>query len=181
MSIFDVALSLSLMMMLNGWAEVHAQPITEAVSETSAQTAKSEQSGTSSVSIPDSKTKLNASTACEMARYRYLAKAAENNPQLIEAITRHHKAAKILVCHPKLAEIADADMFLCRRLTRWNDVACMLASSPEGERVVELDPEGIYRAIEHDKSIARALSNNPKFKRLIAENPRLRRLIATSM
>lgn len=120
-------------------------------------------------------------TACEMARYKWLDKAAEANPALLEAVAEHHEAARILVNHPHLAALAEADPNLCRYLTQYKDVARMLADNPDAERVIALDPEGIYRAIKKDKEVAKLLARNPRFNRMISQNPVLGRVIATYM
>lgn len=116
-----------------------------------------------------------------MASYHWLDRAAQANPQLIESITDYHSAALILVKHPRLGDIAEADHYLCRRLTRWKDVARKLAVSPQADRVIACDPEGIYRAVKNDRSVAKLLARNPMFHRMIGENPDLGRLLSTYM
>ncbi|HEY9788586.1 MAG TPA: hypothetical protein V6D17_24575 [Candidatus Obscuribacterales bacterium] len=135
----------------------------------------------SSTAIPAKRVRKDKSTACEMARYHWLDKACEANPQLVESITKHHKAAMILAKHPRLGDIAETDHYLCRRLTRWKDVSRELARNKEADRVVVLDPEGIYRAIKRDKQVAKILAKNPMFQRMIGENPDLGKLLSTYM
>lgn len=121
------------------------------------------------------------SAANSMARYHWLDRAAEANPQLIESITDFHSAAKILFKHPRLGDIAEADHYLCRRLTRWKDVARQLAFSPQADRVIALNPEGIYRATKNDRRLGKILARNPMFHHMIGENPDLERLLSTYM
>jgi hypothetical protein len=47
--------------------------------------------------------------------------------------------------------------------------------------VVTLDPEGIYRAIKHDRSIAKRLTKNPNFNQMVVENPDLGKLLSNYM
>lgn len=119
--------------------------------------------------------------ARRMARYHWLDKAAQANPAIVEAITQHRRAAMLVAKHPRLGYIAEADHYLCRRLTRWKSVARLLAASPQANRVIALDPEGIYSAIKRDKRTARILAKNPNFDQMIVENPDLGQLIATYM
>lgn len=116
-----------------------------------------------------------------MARYHLLDKAARANPQLIESVTDFHSAAMILAKHPRLGEIAEADHYLCRRLTRWKSVARALAVNPQADRVIALDPEGIYSAVKKDRQLAKILARNPMFHHMISENPDLGQLLSTYM
>ena len=119
--------------------------------------------------------------AKRLAAYHWLDRAAEANPQLIEAITNHKSAAKILARHPRLALIADADHYTCRRITQWKPAARILAKNAQAREVVAFDPQGIYMAIERDKRIIRILSRNPMFDQMIVDNPDLERVIAKYM
>jgi hypothetical protein len=87
----------------------------------------------------------------------------------------------LLAKHPRLGQIAEADHYLCRRLTRWKDVARKLVANPQADKVIALDPEGIYRAVKKDRRIARNLARNPMYYRMIGENPDLGRLLSTYM
>lgn len=120
-------------------------------------------------------------SANAMARYHWLDKAAMADPQLIESITDFHSASMILAKHPRLGEIAEADHYLCRRLTRWKSVARALAVSPQADKVIGLDPEGIYRAVKRDRRVAKLLARNPMFHRMITENPDLGKFLSTYM
>lgn len=120
-------------------------------------------------------------TAERMAKYQWLDKAAAADPDLIPAITAHYFAALELAKHPRLGEIAEADHYLCRRLTKWKTVARRLAVNSEADKVIALDPEGMYRAIRRDKWTARKLVRNPMFDQMIYDNPDLGKLIAAYM
>ena len=132
-------------------------------------------------SIRPDRLRHDRKAANAMARYHWLDKAAQADPHLIESITDFHSAAMILAKHPRLGEIAEADHYLCRRLTRWKSVARTLASNPQADRVISLDPEGIYRAIKNDRRLAKLLARNPMFHRMITENPDLGRFLSTYM
>lgn len=106
-------------------------------------------------SVRRNRIRKSRGAANAMARYHWLDKAARANPQLIESITDFHSAAMILAKHPRLGEIAEADHYLCRRLTRWKSVARALAVNPQADRVIALDPEGIYRAVKQDRQLAK--------------------------
>lgn len=135
----------------------------------------------STKSIRPNRIRRDRKAANAMARYHWLDRAAMANPQLIESIADFHSASMLLAQHPRLGEIAEADHYLCRRLTRWKDVARKLAVNPECDRVIARDPEGIYRAIKNDRSLARILARNPMFHRMIGENPDLGKLLSTYM
>lgn len=132
-------------------------------------------------SIKPNRIRKDRSAANSMARYHWLDRAALANPQLIESITDFHSASMILAKHPRLGEIAEADHYLCRRMTRWKDVARKLAVNPDCDKVIARDPEGIYRAIKKDRGLARILARNPMFHRMIGENPDLGKLLSTYM
>lgn len=123
----------------------------------------------------------NRGAANTLAKYHWLDKAIEANSNLLDSVTAYHSASKILVKHPRLGEIAEADHYLCRRLTQYKDVARMLAASPYADKVIALDPEGIYRAVKKDRVVAKKLAKNPMFHNMIGENPDLGRLISTYM
>lgn len=133
------------------------------------------------IKVSASHVRRDSTTARRLAKYHWLDRAAQANPAIIEAICAHRSAAKLLCKHPRLKEIAEADHYLCRRLTKWKSVARMLASNPQADRVIFLDPEGIYYAIKRDRSIARRLAKNPMFEEMIADNPDLGKFIASYM
>ncbi|MBI2810045.1 MAG: hypothetical protein HYX67_04355 [Candidatus Melainabacteria bacterium] len=120
-------------------------------------------------------------TAVQMAKYHWLDKVAESDPGIIAAITTHYTAALELAKHPRIGEIAEADHYLCRRLTKWKTVARRLAKNGEADKVVALDPEGMYRAIRRDKATARRLVKNPMFDQMVYDNPDLGKLVAAYM
>ena len=138
-------------------------------------------SADSAKSISPNRVRRDRNAANSMATYHWLDRAAQANPQLIESITDYHSAAMLLAKHPRLGQIAEADHYLCRRLTRWKDVARKLAANPQADKVIALDPEGIYRAIKKDRKIAKSLARNPMYYRMIGENPDLGRLLSTYM
>ncbi|HEY9712386.1 MAG TPA: hypothetical protein V6C72_02885 [Chroococcales cyanobacterium] len=123
----------------------------------------------------------NCGMAKRMARYHWLDKAAAANPLIVQSICNFHSAAAILAKHPRLGDIAEQDHYLCRRLTRWKDVARTLAQNPQAERVVSLDPQGTYTAVKHDKKFGKALAKNPMFDQMIDENPELAKVFAQYM
>lgn len=120
-------------------------------------------------------------TAAQMAKYHWLDKVAQSDPGIVAAITTHYTAALELAKHPRLGEIAQADHYLCRRLTKWKTVARRLAKNGEADKVVALDPEGMYRAIRRDKATARRLVKNPMFDQMVYDNPDLGKLVAAYM
>jgi hypothetical protein len=138
-------------------------------------------SSDSTKSISPNRVRRDRSAANSMARYHWLDRAAQANPQLIESITDYHSAAMLLAKHPRLGQIAEADHYLCRRLTRWKNVARKLVDNPQADKVIALDPEGIYRAIKNDRSLAKRLARNPMYYRMIGENPDLGRVLSTYM
>src|SRR5689334_97956 len=71
----------------------------------------------SAKSIRPNRIRRDRSAAIAMAKYHWLDRAAMSNPDLIESITDFHAAAMLLAKHPRLGEIAEADHYLCRRLT----------------------------------------------------------------
>ena len=119
--------------------------------------------------------------ARKLARVHWLDRVAASNPRIIEAITSDKKAAEILAQHPRLGAIADSDHYVCRRLTRWREVARKLASNGQACRVIALDPAGIYEAVRRDRKIVRILSKNPMFDQMIVDNPDLGRVLAQYM
>lgn len=138
-------------------------------------------SKSSAKTITPNRIRRDRGTANTMARYHWLDRAAQADPQLIESITEYHSSAMLLAKHPRLGEIAEADHYLCRRLTRWKDVSRALATNPHADRVIALDPEGIYRAIKNDRRLPKRLAKNPMFHRMISDNPDLGKLLSTYM
>lgn len=120
-------------------------------------------------------------TAVQMAKYHWLDKVAAADPGIVAAITTHYTAALELAKHPRIGEIAEQDHYLCRRLTKWKTVARRLAKNGNADKVVALDPEGMYRAIRRDKATARRLVKNPMFDQMVYDNPDLGKLVAAYM
>jgi hypothetical protein len=123
----------------------------------------------------------DTATAVKIARMRWVDKMVAADPGLVAAICSHASSARVLAAHPHLDKIAEADHYTCRRITKWGSAAAILAKNPQALRVVTLDPEGIYRAIKHDRSIAKRLTKNPNFNQMVVENPDLGKLLSNYM
>ncbi|MFA7338383.1 MAG: hypothetical protein WC028_16475 [Candidatus Obscuribacterales bacterium] len=125
--------------------------------------------------------RTDTATAVKMARMRWLDKMVTADPGLVAAICSHAASARVLAAHPHLDKIAEADHYTCRRITKWGSAAAVLTKNPQALRVVTLDPEGIYRAIKHDRTIARRLTKNANFNQMVVENPDLGKLLSHYM
>lgn len=125
--------------------------------------------------------RTDTATAVKMARMRWLDKMVTADPGLVAAICSHAASARVLAAHPHLDKIAEADHYTCRRITKWGSAAVVLTKNPQALRVVTLDPEGIYRAIKHDRTIARRLTKNANFNQMVVENPDLGKLLSRYM
>ncbi|MBP9089748.1 hypothetical protein KBI23_01880 [bacterium] len=125
--------------------------------------------------------RTDTATAVKMARMRWLDKMVTADPGLVAAICSHAASARVLAAHPHLDKIAEADHYTCRRITKWGSAAVVLTKNPQALRVVTLDPEGIYRAIKHDRTIARRLTKNANFNQMVVENPDLGKLLSSYM
>jgi hypothetical protein len=123
----------------------------------------------------------DTATAVKIARMRWVDKMITADPGLVAAICSHAASARVLAAHPHLDKIAETDHYTCRRITKWGSAAAILAKNPQALRVVTLDPEGIYRAIKHDRSIAKRLTKNPNFNQMVVENPDLGKLLSNYM
>lgn len=119
--------------------------------------------------------------ATQMAKYEFLQQVAEANPQVLAAICMHAGPARILARHRHLDKLADADHYLCRRLTRFRRATDVLIQNPHVDRVIQLDPEGIYIAIARDPGVARILTSHRMFDEMVNQNPDLARVIAQHM
>ena len=120
-------------------------------------------------------------TAWNMAGDPFLFRTAASDPGVIAAICEHPWAAWRLTKNRHLGDIAECDHYLCRRLTRWSMATWSLIKSPQADRVIALDPEGIYRAIDRNPAVAHCLSKNVMFNNMITENPDLGKFIAAHM
>jgi hypothetical protein len=154
----------------------HTKTVTNNSSGTT--TVIKKEASTVSFDIKPDRIRRDGRTAMKMAHYHWLDKVVEGNPAVLEAIVSHRSAALALTKHPRLAQIAETDHYLCRRLTVWRSVSLSLAQNPEAYRVIVLDPEGIYRAIKRDRRVARTLAKNPNFDEMVTDNPDLGRMIA---
>lgn len=119
--------------------------------------------------------------AYKLAGDPWLYKTAAADPSILEAICEHPWAAQRLAKNRHLGDLAECDHYLCRRLTRWYSATWALVKHPQADRVIALDPEGIYRAIDRDPSVASALAKNVMFNQMVTENPDLGKFIALHM
>lgn len=119
--------------------------------------------------------------AKRLAQYRWVDRMAMADPSIVAAICSYSASAKLLAKHPHIGNIAEADHYFCRRLTKWRGAARALVSNPEAYKVIARDPEGIYRAIKNDRSIAKILSKNMHYEQMIVENPELGKVLARYM
>src|SRR6185437_10697197 len=86
-----------------------------------ADTASGATAGLPPQSVPAPQVVLKSRTAAmELAHNIWFDKMAEANPGLVAAVCANQKAADIIAGHPHLDKIADADHFLCRRLTKYH-------------------------------------------------------------
>jgi hypothetical protein len=145
--------------------------------------AASQQASARSSQTPSAagKVKLDRSIAYSMARDPWLYKTAAADPSVLESICKYAGAAKLLAKNRHLGDLAESDHYLCRRLTRWRGATLALVRNPQADRVIALDPEGIYRAIDLHPSIAYVLAKNIMFHQMITENPDLGKFIASHM
>lgn len=125
--------------------------------------------------------KVDRLVAYRLARDPWLYKSAAADPSVLESICKYAGAAKLLAKNRHLGDLAESDHYLCRRLTRWRGATLELVKNPQADRVIALDPEGIYRAIDLHPSIAYTLAKNIMFHQMITENPDLGKFIASHM
>lgn len=119
--------------------------------------------------------------AYRMARDPWIGKAAAASPEIVAAICAHPGPARMLAKHRRVYEIAEADHYLCRRLTRWKGATWALIHNKYADRVIALDPEGIYRAIKRNPKVARVLARHQMFEQMVVENPDLGKFISQHM
>jgi hypothetical protein len=133
-------------------------------------------------SVPSPEVVLkDQSIAYRLAKANWLPIAAHANPRLIAAICAHPGPAKVLAKHRHLDRIADADHYLCRRLTRWPDSTQKLIRNKYCDKVIALDPEGIYVAMERNPQVACLLARHPNFNQMMYYNSDLGNQIARHM
>lgn len=142
---------------------------------------KAEPAQLPSVHTKPKKILLDKKSATQLASYHWLDKAALANPEIIEAITRYRHASAILAKHPRLGDIAEADHNLCHRLTKWRSVAMILSNNAQADRVISIDPNSMYDAIERYPKVIRNLAKNPSFYQILDDNPEIGRVIAKHM
>lgn len=104
---------------------------------------------------------------------------AQGNPAIVAAVCAHAGPAKILAKYEHIAEVADADHYVCRRLTQWRGASLALASNPHAGHAVALDPQGMYTAMQRDPKVARLLAKNIMFSQMVVENPDLGKEVAS--
>jgi hypothetical protein len=119
--------------------------------------------------------------AYRMAKDPWIDRACLAEPSLVAAICAHPGPARLLAKHRHIGEIAEADHYLCRRLTRWRGATKALVRNKFADKVIARDPEGIYRAIDRDPLIARMLTRHLMFNQMVVENPDLGKVIARHM
>jgi hypothetical protein len=136
---------------------------------------------TAPATVTVAKIKKSRRIAYMMAKYAWLDKVAESNPQVLEAICERPGAAKLLAQHRHIDAMADADHYLCRRLTRWKSAADQLVRNPKAPHVINLDPEGIYYAIDRDPHIGTLLASHIRFDEMLEFNPDLGRVMDQHM
>lgn len=119
--------------------------------------------------------------ARQLAREDWFDKAAAANPRLVAAVCSHAWAANIVAKHRHLAAIADADPYLCRRLTQWPEATFNLLRNPQADHVIERDPQGIYYAIAKRPSVARLVAGHQQFYHMVEQNPDLGNFIIAHM
>jgi hypothetical protein len=119
--------------------------------------------------------------AYRMAKSSWLSVAAKGDPEIVAAICEHSGPARLLAGHRHLGEIAEADPYLCRRLTKWRGATYELLKNQEIDKVIRKDPEGIYRAIRRDPRVARYLARNVMFNQMIVDTPELGSVIASHL
>jgi hypothetical protein len=119
--------------------------------------------------------------AVQLAKDEWLDRIAAAYPPIIEAICEHPKAAAIVAGHHRIAEIAAADHYLCRRLTRWHHATEVLLRNPMADKVIALDPQGMYWAIERRPAYGRLLAGHAEFATIINDDPNMGRLLSDHM
>lgn len=119
--------------------------------------------------------------AYRMARDPWIDKACAADPTLVAAICAHPGPAKLLAKHRHVAAIAEADHYLCRRLTRWGGATWALIKNKWAGEVITKDLQGIYWAIDRNRRVARVLSRHPMFNQMVVENPELGKFISRYM
>jgi hypothetical protein len=181
-----VCLSLVLLTLNQSAVCAQQSPLRPAITSSSASAASasssfSSSSNSSSRLVSSRVIRTDEAMAKKMARNRWLDKMVAADPSLVAALCTHASSARILAAHPHIDKIAESDHYTCRRITKWGSASNILAKNPKALRVVTLDPEGLYRAIRHDRSMAHKISKNQFFDQMIVENPDLGKMLASYM
>ena len=170
-----------------------AQTTTTTTSDTTIRTTKAGTTSTSttttsSTSSPDTyatskwhRKRMSRLTAIQMAKESFFDVTAAADPELVSEVCKYKHAAELIAAHRRIAKIADADHYLCRRLTRWPSAAAIMIANPDVEHVVTLDPKGLYFAIEREPALSRELARHVMFNDMLTQNPDLGRVIAANM
>ena len=119
--------------------------------------------------------------AYHLAHAAWIDRAAAADPSIVAAICAHPGPARILAKNHRIAEVAEADHYVCRRLTQWRGTTWALIHNRYADRVIALDPEGIYRAINRNAKVARVLATHVMFNQMVVENPDLGKFVALHM
>ncbi len=106
--------------------------------------------------------------AYRMAKYEWLDVVAAADPRIIAAICTHPFPAAVLAKHKRLDKIAEADHYLCRRLTQWENATQKLIRNPMADKVIALDPQGMVFAMNRKPEYARLIARHPMFDNLAA-------------
>lgn len=125
--------------------------------------------------------RMSRLTAIQMAKENFFDVTAAADPELVSEVCRYKHAAEIIAAHRRISQIADADHYLCRRLTRWPSAAAIMIANPNVEHVLTLDPQGVYYAIEREPALSRELARHVMFQDMLTQNPDLGRVVAANM
>lgn len=110
-----------------------------------------------------------------MAKYEWLDKISAADPRVLAAICERPGPAAVLARHRHIDKLAASDHYLCRRLTRWKRATDNLVHNPKADQVINLDPQGIYFAIDRDPHVATLLASHTMFDNMVTSNPDLAR------
>lgn len=124
-------------------------------------------------SVTAQKIRKSRRLAYVMAKYHWLDKVAASNPEVLAAICERPGAARILAQHRHIDAMADVDHYLCRRITRWKGATNKLIRNPKAAHVINLDPEGIYYAIDRDPHVGTVLALHVRFDEMLEFDPQL--------
>jgi hypothetical protein len=127
--------------------------------------------------IKKAKVRRDLLTAYRLAKDPWLDKMVMADPSLVEKICAFPGPARLVAKHRRIAQIAEADHYLCRRLTQWRGATLALTKNPNADKVIYYDPEGIYRAINRNPRYARFLARLNMFNQMVVQDPDLGRFV----